>query len=452
MTLRSAVIFASLLTVALTAACGGSDDGSSDPVASYREAVRAISEQRDEANEAPNAALGDALRGQSPEAAMAVLAAELPAIIAGVERSARDLEQLVPPAQYAEDQARFIEGQRERVALWEAIVEAAEARDFPRAGQLRASVDAMFRATVAALSPEFLELVLISEAGVEFGRAFGDLEDEEIAYTDGLAAGMREFSSRVAVFGQRFSQQYANSEALLEALDGAGAGTAFEAARDVIVALEPPDSFRAEHARVLQYLDEAVRLDREIGRAIEERDIVLFVVSNIGLGRNGDHAALDLDPAICRAMRLNPRLCGLSIAETTGSAYGDAVRAALAEFNAGFGSDGRFLDLVENLISDDDMLRLVETTHPELKLFVTDARGALSLLSPPSEFQADHERIIAFFDSTLETLGGNERAASAFDRAAVLDGGRQLDALRREAGADLSEPFSELVRSHFAGS
>lgn len=448
MTLRSAVIFASLLTVALVAACGGSDDGASDPEADYREAVRAISERRDEALEA----LDTALDQRTPEAAMAVLAAELPAVIASLERAARELEQLVPPAQYAEDQARFIEIARERVAVWQSIVEAAEARDFTLAGQLRASLDELARAGAAALSPEFLELVLVSEADVEFSLAFGDLEEEEIAYTDGLAAGILEFSKRVAVFGQRFSQQYANSEALLEALDGAGAGTAFEAARDVIVALEPPDSFRAEHERVLQYLDEAVRLDREIGRSIEERDIVLFVVSNIGLGRNGDHAALDLDPAICRAMRLNPRLCGLSIAETTGSAYGDAVRAALAEFNAGFGSDGRFLDLVENLISDDDMLRLVETTHPELKLFVTDARGALSLLSPPSEFQADHERIIAFFDSTLETLGGNERAASAFDRAAVLDGGRQLDALRREAGADLSEPFSELVRSHFAGS
>ena len=103
MTLRPAVIFASLLTVALVAACGGSDDGASDPEADYREAVRAISERRGAAIEAPNAALGDALRGQSPEAAMAVLAVELPAIIAGVERSARDLEQLVPPAQYAED-------------------------------------------------------------------------------------------------------------------------------------------------------------------------------------------------------------------------------------------------------------------------------------------------------------------------------------------------------------
>ena len=65
MTLRPAVIFASLLTVALVAACGGSDDGASDPEADYREAVRAISERRGAAIEAPNAALGDALRGQS---------------------------------------------------------------------------------------------------------------------------------------------------------------------------------------------------------------------------------------------------------------------------------------------------------------------------------------------------------------------------------------------------
>ncbi len=175
---------------------------------------------------------------------MAVLAAELPAVIASLERSARELEQLVPPAQYAEDQARFVAIERERVAVWEAIVEAAEARDFTRAGELRASLDELSRAGAAALSPEFLELVFVSEEGVQFSQAFGDLEQEEIAYTDGLSTGMREFSSRVAVFGQRFSQQYANSEALLEALDGAGAGTAFEAARDVIVALEPPDSFR----------------------------------------------------------------------------------------------------------------------------------------------------------------------------------------------------------------
>lgn len=117
-----------------------------------------------------------------------------------------------------------------------------------------------------------------------------------------VRAGMNEFAARATVFAQRLLQQFNSTSSFFAALQGAGAGIAFEAAQTVILEIDPPPRVQEDHQRALRSLDEAVRLDREVGRSIGEQDIVLSAVSNIRLGQEARPTGIDVVPAVCAVL------------------------------------------------------------------------------------------------------------------------------------------------------
>ena len=72
-----------------------------------------------------------------------------------------------------------------------------------------------------------------------------------------------------------------------------------------------------------------------------------------------------------------------------------------------------------------------------------------SALEPANGMEADHERLLQFFEQTLNTLRAIEDAAAASDRAAVLSGSQDLGTLRVGTLADLSDAFAPIVAVHF---
>ena len=414
--------------------------------------MRAISERRLEETAESVEAITNAFETLSPEGAVAVLAEQLPAVIAAVERANDEMNTLSPPQTYAADHDRLLEGWRDEVATLRRIIEAAEARDFLRVQALQEERLAISTNLTAALSAAFREFAFTSEDAEFQSATFGGLQEEETEYVNALRAGMGEFGRRVQVFAQRLNQQFNSTASFFDALQGAGAGTAFEAAQTVIEQIDAPPGYEDDHQRVLRYLDEAVRLDREVGRSIEERDIVLFAVSNIGLGRNGGLTALDVAPSVCAVLGSPARLCRVPD-ELPGGEYGALLYPAMREFSARFGTDGQLqaqLNLL-SFISDDELFGLVAAAVPDLKAIVMDVRETVSALEPASGMEADHERLLQFFEQTLDTLRAIEDAATASDRAAVLSGSQELGGLRLETASDLSEAIEPIVAVHFRG-
>ena len=306
------------------------------------------------------------------------------------------------------------------------------------------------RTLAAELSEAFRESVFVSESAEIVGALFGGLEQAETEYVNALRAGMNEFGRRVTVFAQRLRQQFADTAAFFDALEGAGAGTAFEAAQTAIVQIDPPPAYEADHRRVLEYLDEAVRLDREVGRSIDEGDIVLFAVSNIGLGRNSGLTAIDVAPSVCAVLGSPASLCRVPDG-VPGGEYGSALYAALREFSARFGPDGPLqpqLDLL-TFISDAELFALVAAVTPDLEAMVADARGAVSALAAPGEMAADHDLLVRYFDQTLDALRSMADAAAASDRAGVLTRSREVGELRERVAGELSDAVEPIVAVHF---
>ena len=209
------------------------------------------------------------------------------------------------------------------------------------------------RNALSDLSESFLEFSLVSEEAREFARVFAGLSDEESAYLDTVTMGFEEFGKRVAVFGQVLSRRFADTRVLLEALKGAGA--AFEAVQVVIAAATPPPRFEADHSLLLSSLEEAVRLDQEIGKAIEDGDPVHFVVSNFELGNNeaAVRAALELSPQVRNIANQGPAFALRDPGpEVLDGGYRQDVYTIFREFSVQFPEGGPDY-LAFNLLPDD---------------------------------------------------------------------------------------------------
>jgi hypothetical protein len=295
------------------------------------------------------------------------------------------------------------------------------------------------------LSESFREFFLVSEEAIEAGEVFGDLNDEESAYLDTVSAGFEEFGKRNAVFGQTLSRQYSDTQALLEALKGAGAGTAFEAVLNVIEQAEPPPRFEKDHELLLTYLDVAVRMDRRIGQAIEEGDAVKFVVSNFGIFSDeaSVRAGLDMSPQVRGiAMPFGSALRppGPDILD---GGYRERVHGVLRELGFRFPAAGPDY-LAFNLLPEDAYQVIVQTA-PGLIETVENALEDISALSPPGELSGDHDRLVAYLEETIASQQAIVAAATAEDLSAVRDRMSRTRTLFCEAAKAFSETMRPVV-------
>ena len=415
----------------------------------YLATVRALSEEADRRNEEIFAALEDA-----PPAleVLGLLEEALPQAIEAAQSQIGELESLAAPTGYATDHDRLLRFLRDSVELLQRQLAAAEARDDLASRTLQVEFTTLQRNLLADLSQSFRDTVLVSEEAVAAGELFGGLTDEEAAYLNTVNAAYEEFNSRNAVFGQTLSRQFSDSRALLEALQGAGAGTAFEAVQNVLLPVDPPERFAADHVALLRYLAEAVRLDREIGKAIDEVDPVHFVVSNLELG-NGEIAvstAIGLSPPV-----LGIAFPGLSSAfqapdpSLLADDYSGPLFTALRDFRARFGQTGP--DYLAFNLGADDAFEVVARAAPGYVATVENALERVRSLVPPDNVRGDHELLIRYFEEVLQAQQDIFAAISDSDFAAISGGILRTQAAFCDAGTGISDALGPSVRVHFEG-
>jgi hypothetical protein len=280
------------LVVLLAAACGGGT--------SYEDSVRDVAEERDAAAARVFEVLGPLQPGVAADVTfLAVVAEQVPELVREQRRAIDSLDELSPPPEYENDHVRFVAGLEELLTIDEQIVAAAESREILSVGRLLAERDSAERQLVNELSEGFVELAYTSERAAVLAATAGGLTTAESAYIESLNAAFEEFRERNAEFGAVVRGIYPNPGGMFAALERAGAGTAFEAVQEQVSVIDPPSSLAADHVAVTAYLDEAVRLDREIGRAMRDVDVSLFALANEELGKTVRVVAPTLHPAVC---------------------------------------------------------------------------------------------------------------------------------------------------------
>jgi hypothetical protein len=416
----------------------------------YAAAVRAISERSDSRREEIFDPVNNAPPG--PAGFLPVLAEALPRAIEGAQADIAALEVLPVPEDYSADQARVLSYLGDQIALWRRELDAALARDELKLREASVESDTLVRNFMSGLSPSFRDFFLVSEEARELGELFGGLTDAESAYLDTLNTGFEEFRKRNAVFGQTLSRQFADARAMLEALRGAGAGTAFEAVQQVIAPAEPPPRFQADHELLLRYLDGVVRLDREVGKAVEAGDPVHFMVSNFEM--------ITVETSVRAALELSPQVRNIALPQIAFSlnapgpdvidgGYREAVYMVLRELRVRFPRTGP--DYLGFNLLPDDGYQVVSRAAPGFIAAVEDTRARVVALTPPDELREDHDRLARYFDETLAAQRAVVDAATAEDLSGLRDGIDRTRTVFCETARGFSDAMKPVVFAQFGG-
>lgn len=142
----------------LVAACsGGDDDGDSAPAGQdYESRLRALVQEVTDDLDVARARLDDA---ESLQELVDAIVEAAPLIVDVIREGADRLDDLDPPARFADDHRRFIQAVREQIEVFEALEEAAEDGDLGALGELGPRADSITERLEAAISPEFRALI-----------------------------------------------------------------------------------------------------------------------------------------------------------------------------------------------------------------------------------------------------------------------------------------------------
>ena len=288
--------------------------------------------------------------------------------------------------------------------------------------------------------------------GVEAGRPnatlVGTPTAAEQAYLDELEGVRMLIGEKFAHFGEVIGRVYPTRGALFEALEEAGAGTAFDAGLAAMEALEPPERFRDEHALALDGLREFQRVDREVGQAVEDNDLVAFALANVQLGRLGVENPLQHFSTFCLARYDSPHLCERPDFSSSGE-YGEELYSTMIRLE----TDVRpMLASQMPALNEEESLEIFAALAPSALDALEQIDEAVGALDPPDSLEADHDRLVRYLGDLLEVATEWQQAAERGDLAASREQTLRLEEVSCTAVEELlTTAIFPFVFVHFGG-
>ena len=239
----------------------------------------------------------------------------------------------------------------------------------------------------------------------------------EQAYLDEVenAAGL--LLENFARFGEVMAGVFATRGALFGALEEAGAGTAFDSGLAAMEALEPPERFRDEHELALDGLREFQRLDRQVGQAVADVDLVAFALANVQLSELSAESPLQHSETFCLARFIDtPHLCERPDFSSSGG-YGESVYSIVSRIETDVGPALFGSELPA--LSDEEALEVLAAIAPGAIDALEQIERDVRALDPPAEFVADHDILVEYLGDFLGIATERRQAAERGDLEAV---------------------------------
>ena len=228
-------------------------------------------------------------------------------------------------------------------------------------------------------------------------------------------------------FNEVFGRIWPVREALLGALTQAGVGTTFDGTVDALDAMTPPQEVQGDHEILLAGTRELARLDRQAADAVSANDLVSFALINGQLGSNTFLTNGRLSPGYCASLSESGEgsLDGCRPLEPVpGGNYGSDLHGELRNFVPSISLAAASTAFALSL-TPEEVAQVVQTELPQVIKILAETRARILALTPPSEFEADHERLVLFLEdvegATRETAG-----LAALDPLALRSGSMRL--------------------------
>ncbi len=271
----------------------------------------------------------------------------------------------------------------------------------------------------------------------------------EQAYLDEFEGVNMLIFQNFAQFGEVMDGLFPTRGALFGALAEAGAGTAFDDGLAAMEALDPPERFREEHELALDGFREFQRVDRQVGQAVEDNDLVAFALANVQLGTLTVELPLQHSEAFCLARySATPHLCERPDFSSSGE-YGEEIYSIFSRIET---------DVLPALagqpsaLNDEEVLALLDVVAPGALEVLEQSEEDVKSLDPPDGFEADHDRLVRYLGDLLAVATERRQAAERGDFDAAQAQIPRLLELFCTAASELSPTISPFVVVHFGNS
>ncbi len=279
--------------------------------------------------------------------------------------------------------------------------------------------------------------------------------DEDIVYFAGVQAAFDRFGSAAAGARQDALEGGSTRNAFLQSLLDRGVGSAFIPVLEAMQALQPTTHYAADHATLVERVEQLVLIDAEIREAVVADDMASFLRHDSQLARTRADAALRLLPNLCRAVSRGVANCS-TFEVNYESAYAVALRDASATLQGALvasrtavnPADGSTLEALLETLRPEERAELIAALFGDLADEEEAAIASLKGLEPPSDFAADHARLIELIEGVTPIIRGiADEAATGELQSLRVDDERLLNAgrLRCDAIGGLSEEFREVA-------
>lgn len=270
--------------------------------------------------------------------------------------------------------------------------------------------------------------------------------EDEVAYLDGVRAAFDQFHGRQAAFRETLKQRHTTTASFFEALEEADVAAAFAPVLERVRALDPPAPYAADHARLLTYLEDAVRLDRILADAVAARDVVAFMVTNPRVGEAGIMIYVNLSAGLCNVVARGDERGFCQREDLPGGEYG----SALAELVAATAAEvlPRTAGPI-GLLTPSAQFQALKVLQADLIEVLERAESAVRALEPPGDLRADHQRLLRFFEELGDVVHAIYGATETQDFRRYFDESEELADVICRAADDFSPAFDPLVRALF---
>lgn len=268
--------------------------------------------------------------------------------------------------------------------------------------------------------------------------------DEDIVYFAGVQAAFDRFGSAAAGARQDALEGGSTRNAFLQSLLDRGVGSAFIPVLEAMQALQPTAHYAGDHATLVARVEELVLIDAEIREAVLADDMASFLRHDSQLARTRAEAALRLLPNLCRAVSRGVANCStfevnyespyaVGLRDASASLQGTIVASRTAVDPGG----GNNLEALLKTLRAEEWGELIAALFGDRADEGQNAIATLTALDPPSEFAADHARLVQLIDDVTQIIQGiadeaaaGELQALRFDDERLLAVGRlQCDAI-----------------------
>jgi hypothetical protein len=407
-----------LLAVALVAAsCGSAADGEEAEAAdaTYIEAVAQIRDEADSRiGDAFDAAFAQA-EGRASDSLLPQLSGALETARAALQEALDLYQVLGPPERFAADHERTEQYFEDQIEAWTRQQAAADDGNVELVAEIDLELQSLTRQVLADVSPQFAEYIF-APLDPASASLFSDLDADEADYLDAVVLGMDEFGRRNRAFGAVLERSYSSDQLLLRALLDGGAGEAFASAQAVIVDIEPPATFAAGHARLLEYLVEAVAIDSEIAEAASNGDVVGFEVANYELSLAAARFALEAPPALASIVTGPGQAAPAE--DIPGGSFGEGLYVELRVFRA-LALQVQVGTGVFPSVSEEAIAEALTHVMPTAIGLTEAAITAVEALDPPAQMAGGHERLLVYLNELRLLRQSVLDAAQAIDLGAL---------------------------------